>query len=104
MLDGPRSGAHCPRPTGEVLPVRTVVLADQVRHEGAGLAFWFRPPSAAISEIPVDDRKSCLVAHARTADVQDVTVQVTVSFHFADPALVARRLDFAIDPGTGSWT
>jgi len=33
-----------------------------------------------------------------------VTVQVTVSFHFADPALVARRLDFAIDPGTGSWT
>lgn len=65
MLDGPRSGAHCPRPTGEVLPVRTVVLADQVRHEGAGLAFWFRPPSAAISEIPVDDRESCLVAHAR---------------------------------------
>ena len=104
MLDGPRSGVHCPRPTGEVLPVRTVVLADRVRHEGAGLAFWFRPLSAAISEIPGDDRRSCLVAHAHAADVQDVTVEVTVSFHFADPARVARRLDFAIDPGTGSWT
>ncbi|HEY8721407.1 SPFH domain-containing protein [Pengzhenrongella sp.] len=76
----------------------------RVRHAGAGLAFWFRPLSAVISEIPVDDRELPLVARARTADFQDVTVQVTVSFRFADPALVAGRLDFAIDPGTGAWT
>ncbi|MGV8978361.1 MAG: SPFH domain-containing protein [Cellulomonas sp.] len=78
--------------------------AGRVRHDGAGLAFWFRPLSAVISEVPVDDRELPLVAHARTSDLQDVSVQVTVSFHFADPALAARRLDFAIDPETGAWT
>ena len=87
-------------PTSHVLHLS----AGRVRHAGAGLAFWFRPLSAVISEIPVDDRELPLVAHARTADFQDVTVQVTVSFQFADPALVARRLDFAIDPNSGAWT
>ena len=87
-------------PTSHVLHLD----AGRVRHEGAGLAFWFRPLSAVISEIPVDDRELPLVAHARTADLQDVTVQVTVSFHFADPVLVAHRLDFSIDPDTGAWT
>jgi len=87
-------------PTSHVLHLN----AGKVRHEGAGLAFWFRPLSAVISEIPVDDRELPLVAHARTADLQDVAVQVTVSFHFGDPALVARRLDFAIDPDSGVWT
>lgn len=78
--------------------------AGKVKHEGVGLAFWFRPLSALISEIPVDDRELPLVAHARTADLQDVTVQVTVSYRFADPALVARRLDFAIGTNSGKWT
>ena len=78
--------------------------AGRLRHDGAGLAFWFRPLSAVLSEVPVDDRELPLVAHARTADLQDVTVQVTVSFRFADPELVAGRLDFAIDPDTGHWT
>ena len=87
-------------PTSHVLHLSS----GRVRHDGPGLAFWFRPLSAVISEIPVDDRELPLVARARTADFQDVTVQVTVSFQFAAPALVARRLDFAIDPDSGAWT
>ncbi|WP_421735204.1 SPFH domain-containing protein [Cellulomonas sp.] len=87
-------------PTSHVLHLH----AGRLRHDGAGLAFWFRPLSAVISEIPVDDRELPLVAHARTADFQDVAVQVTVSFRFEDPTLVAGRLDFAIDPDTGRWT
>jgi len=87
-------------PTAHVLHLDS----GKVRHEGAGLAFWFRPLSAVISEIPVDDRELPLVAHARTADFQDVTVQVTVSFRFVDPTLVAGRLDFSIDPDSGRWT
>jgi regulator of protease activity HflC (stomatin/prohibitin superfamily) len=87
-------------PTSHVLHLQ----AGRTRHDGAGLAFLFRPLSAVISEIPVDDRELPLVAHARTADLQDATAQVTVSFRFEDPALVARRLDFAIDPTTGRWT
>jgi regulator of protease activity HflC (stomatin/prohibitin superfamily) len=87
-------------PTSHVVHLRR----GEVRHEGRGVAFWFRPLSAALSEVPVDDRELPLVAHARTADFQEVTVQVTVGFRFDDPRLVAERLDFAIDPTSGRWT
>lgn len=87
-------------PTAHVLHLD----AGRIKHDGAGIAFWFRPLTAVISEVPVDDRELPLVAHARTADFQVVTAQVTVSYRFDDPRLVARRLDFAVDPATGTWT
>jgi regulator of protease activity HflC (stomatin/prohibitin superfamily) len=71
--------------------------------EGTGLAFWFRPLSAVLSEIPVDDRELPLLFHARTRDFQDVTVQATVTYRVTDPAMAAERLDFSIDPETGRW-
>jgi regulator of protease activity HflC (stomatin/prohibitin superfamily) len=43
-----------------------------------------------------------LLFHARTQDCTDVTVQATVTYRFAEPDVVARRLDFSIDPHTGS--
>ena len=78
--------------------------AGRLRHDGAGLAFWFRPLSAVLSEVPVDDRELPLVAHARTTDLQEVAAQVTVSYRFTDPEVAARRLDFGISPITGAWT
>lgn len=78
--------------------------AGHRKHAGAGSAFWFRPLSAALSEVPIDDRELPLVAHARTADLQDVAVAVTVSFRFTDPPTVAQRIDFGISPETGAWT
>ena len=87
-------------PTSYVLHLR----AGSTRHEGTGVAFWFRPLTAVISEIPVDDRELPLLAHARTADLQLVSVQATVSFNVTEPALMARRVDFSIDPDTGRWT
>lgn len=71
--------------------------------EGTGLTFWFRPLSAVLSEVPVDDRELPLLFHARTVDFQDVTVQATVTFRIIDPGIAATRLDFSIDPGTGRW-
>lgn len=71
---------------------------------GTGLAFWFRPLVAVLSEVPVDDRELPFVAHARTADLQEVAAQVTVSFRFAQPERAATRLDFGIDPRTGNWS
>lgn len=76
----------------------------QVRRSGVGLSFWFRPLTAVLSEVPVDDRELPLVAHARTLDLQEVTAQVTVSYRFADPELATQRLDLGIDPTTGRWT
>lgn len=72
-------------------------------HDGQGLSFWFRPLTAALSEVPVGDRELTMSFHARTADHQDVSVQATVTYRIADPALAAARLDFSIDPDTGTW-
>jgi regulator of protease activity HflC (stomatin/prohibitin superfamily) len=72
-------------------------------HDGPGLSFWYRALTAALSEVPVDDRELAMTFHARTADFQDVTVQATVTYRVGDPALAAERLDFSVDPDTGAW-
>jgi hypothetical protein len=75
----------------------------RVLHDGVGRSFWFRPLSAVLSEVPVDDRELPLLFHARTADYQDVVVQVTVGYRIAAPDRATERLDFGIDPHTGRW-
>ncbi len=70
---------------------------------GVGASFWFRPLSAVLNEVPVDDRELPLLFHARTSDFQDVTVQATITYRVTDPATAAARIDFSIDPDTGAW-
>ncbi|MFF7261673.1 SPFH domain-containing protein [Streptomyces sp. NPDC008159] len=72
-------------------------------HDGPGLSFWYRSLTAALSEVPVDDRELAMTFHARTSDFQDVAVQATVTYRVSDPAVAAARLDFSIDPDTGVW-
>jgi hypothetical protein len=86
-------------PTAHVRHVRKGV----VRHEGAGQSFWFRPLTAVLSEIPVDDREIPLLCRARTADFQDVAVQATATFRIANPTVAGQRVDFSLDPATGAW-
>ncbi|KRD22746.1 MULTISPECIES: SPFH domain-containing protein [unclassified Streptomyces] len=86
-------------PTAHVRHHRSGKLA----HDGPGLSFWFRALSAALSEVPVDDRELAMTFHARTVDFQDVAVQATVTYRISDPALAAARLDFSVDPDTGAW-
>ncbi|HET8682749.1 MAG TPA: SPFH domain-containing protein [Micromonosporaceae bacterium] len=74
-----------------------------VRHEGVGQSFWYRPLTAVLSEVPIDDRELPLLFHARTMDFVDVTVQATVTYRVADPVVAASRLDFSIDPHQGTW-
>lgn len=80
-----------------------LVRGGRVVQEGVGLAFWFRPLSAIISEVPVDDRDVPFVASARTRDLQVVKAQGTITYRVVDPALALERIDFGIDPDTGSW-
>jgi hypothetical protein len=75
----------------------------QLVHDGVGLSFWFRPLTAAISELPVDDRELPLMFHARTRDFQDVAVQGAITFRVGDPAIASSRVDFSIDPERGRW-
>jgi regulator of protease activity HflC (stomatin/prohibitin superfamily) len=78
-------------------------VRGRVRHEGIGQSFWYRPLTAVLSEVPVDDRELPLLFHARTSDFADVTVQATVTYRVSDPAVAATRLDFSIDPNRGVW-
>lgn len=87
-------------PTSYVRHVRNGAVA----HEGVAAAFWFRPLSAVLSEVPIDDRELPLLFHARTSDFQDVTVQATVTFRIVDPAATTARIDFSVDPVGGRWT
>jgi hypothetical protein len=75
----------------------------RVVHEGVAQSFWFQPLSAILSEVPVDDRELPLIFHARTADYQDVVIQATVTYHLAEPARAAERIDFGVDPRSGHW-
>ena len=86
-------------PTQHVVHLR----AGRRVRSGTGLSFWYRPLSAALSEVPVDDRELPLVFHARTADFQHVTVQATVAFRVVDPDVASARIDFSIDPERGTW-
>lgn len=86
-------------PTSHVVHLRRGTVA----HDGTGQAFWYRPLTAALSEIPVDDREQPLLFHARTIDFQDVSVQATVAYRIANPTTAATRLDFGIDPDSGQW-
>ncbi len=81
---------------------------EQIRNgrtvrSGVGASFWFRPLSAMLNEVPVDDRELPMLFHARTADFQDVTVQATITYRVASPATAAARIDFSIDPDHGQW-
>ncbi|BCY10588.1 SPFH domain-containing protein [Actinoplanes sp. L3-i22] len=78
-------------------------VQGKAKRSGTGLAFWYRPLTAVLSEVPVDDRELPLLFHARTEDFADVTVQATVTYRFSDPAAAAGRLDFSIDPYKGKW-
>ena len=79
------------------------VRKGKLVHEGTGLSFWFRPGTAVLSEVPVDDRELPMLFHARTKDYQDVTVQLTVTYRCTDPETATARIDFSIDPDTGVW-
>ena len=47
---------------------------------GAGIAFYFRPLNAAISEVPVAEAELSMLFGARTIDFQEVSVQATVTY------------------------
>lgn len=70
---------------------------------GRGLAFWFLPLSASISELPADDRELAVLFHGRTRDFQDVTAEAVIIWRVEHPEALAQRVDFAIDLRTGQW-
>ena len=75
----------------------------RVRQSGRGLVFWFRPETASIAELPMDDREMAMFVKGRSQDFQTLAVQGTLTWHVADPALLAERVDFSIGLMTGKY-
>lgn len=67
-----------------------------------GAAFFFRPLSTSVAEIPTDDREQTFVFTGRSADFQDVAVQGVVTFRVTDPEVLASRVDFSIELDSGN--
>ena len=75
----------------------------RVRQSGRGLVFWFRPETASISEVPMDDREMTLFVRGRSRDFQTVAVQGTIGWQVVDPELLASRIDFSIGLTSGQF-
>ncbi|MFO0760379.1 MAG: SPFH domain-containing protein [Byssovorax sp.] len=76
----------------------------KVKKSGRGLSFWFFPLGANISEVPLDDRELPFLFHGPSADFQEVTVQGVITFRVVSPDVLADRVDFTLDTGTGAFT
>lgn len=73
----------------------------QPRQSGRGLVFWFRPDTASIAEIPMDDRETTIFVKGRSADFQAVNLQGAIGWRVAEPEKLAERIDFTIALGSG---
>mgnify|MGYP001588797307 CR=1 FL=1 len=71
--------------------------------EGKGLAYWFNPLSAAVAQLPVEDCEATFLLRERSADFQEVSVQVTLTYRVSDPSLAAARVNFSLALDTGVW-
>lgn len=75
----------------------------RVVQSGVGVSFWFRPLTASISMVPVQDLETTYILRERTADMQEVAVQCTITFRVTDAARAAMRYNFSISTKTGLW-
>lgn len=71
---------------------------------GRGLAFWFSPDGASITEVPLDDRQMPFMLKGQSEDFQELTVQGTVVWRVLDPQTLGDRVDFTIDLKKGLVT
>lgn len=69
---------------------------------GRGLSFWFFPINAALAVVPVEDLELTFLFEARSKDFQEVHTQGVVTYRVTDAAAVANRVDFSIDPRSGT--
>jgi len=61
------------------------VTKGRIIDDGTGLSSWFRPLTSAISELPIEEQERPLLFRARTADLQEVAVQATITYRIGRP-------------------
>src|SRR3712207_5008207 len=86
-------------PTSHVLRYRRGRLVGR----GRGLSFWFRHLTAAVVEVPVDDRELQFHFRGRSSDFQEISVQGSLTYRVVDAEALAARLDFTLDLRSGRY-
>jgi hypothetical protein len=71
--------------------------AGRVKHEGAGLAFFYYQPAASLVVVPVGSADVPFIFNEMTQDFQAVTVQGQLTYRVVDPGLVASLLNYTVD-------
>ncbi len=69
----------------------------QLRHSGAGLAFFYLKPSSSIVVIPLASADVPFIFNEVSADFQPLTIQGQLTYRISDPNKVAALLDYTID-------
>lgn len=77
--------------------------SGKMKQSGRGIVCWFRPGTASIVEVPLDDREMSLFVKGRSADFQDVNVQGVLGWRVVEPEKLAERIDFTIGLRSGQY-
>jgi hypothetical protein len=81
------------------VPPTTYVLHYQngkIRHEGAGLSFFYWAPTSTIIAVPLASADVPFVFQETTSDFQSVAIQGQLTYRVADPKRLASLLDFTV--------
>src|SRR5215831_17094951 len=81
------------------VPPTTYVLHYQngrIRHEGAGLSFFYWAPTSTIIALPLASADVPFVFQEATSDFLFVAIQGQLTYRVADPKRLARLLDFTV--------
>jgi len=89
----PVFGYHKSNPTEYVLHFSN----GRIAHEGAGLSFFYFPPSSSIVTVPLASANVPFVVNEPTADFQILTVQGQMTYRIADPKKAAAMLNLTIN-------
>lgn len=75
----------------------------RVRHNGAGLAFFYYKPSAAIAVVPLGTADVPFIFNEISADFQPLTIQGELTYRIQDPRRIAALLDYTVDGGLDDY-
>lgn len=81
------------------VPPTTYVLHYQngkIRHEGAGLSFFYWAPTSTIIAVPLASADVPFMFQETTSDFQSIALQGQLTYRVADPKRLASLLDFAV--------
>jgi SPFH domain / Band 7 family len=81
------------------VPPTTYVLHYQngkIKHEGAGLSFFYWAPTSTIIAVPLASADVPFVFQETTSDFQSVAIQGQLTYRVADPKRLASVLDYTL--------